>query len=172
MLLTNSRLARPQAPSVAFPVRVLWKCKYFCPGKVAVACLLRNKKKKCLVLQSRLLLNDKNMTLYQCLPVVTWYVLCALPCSLLPFLISLNLFRRISHHSVQETTWRRILICKANNQSPSVLTDLLSGWSIFNWLSCLWWHTNKRKAGFLRDKGNKPSRKGEVTSSVLSEVVK
>ena len=90
-----------------------WKCcpgqsLMSCPGKEAVSCLTLlmgkygfpfffwlNWKKTCLVLQSRLLLNDKNMTFYQCLPVATWYVLCALPCSLLPFLISVNIFSRI-----------------------------------------------------------------------------
>ena len=122
-----------------------WKCcpgqsLMSCPGKEAVSCLTLlmgkygfpfffwlNWKKTCLVLQSRLLLNDKNMTFYQCLPVATWYVLCALPCSLLPFLISVKIFNRISIHSVQETTWRKNLICNANIQSPSVPTDLLSG---------------------------------------------
>ena len=79
-----------------------------------------------MVLQSRLLLNDKNMTFYQCLPVATWYVLCALPCSLLPFLIAVNIFTsRISNHSVQESHQKK------KPDLPCQQSSCLLSWPIF-----------------------------------------
>ena len=81
---------------------------------------------KCLVLQSRLLLNYKNMTFYQCLPVATWYVLCALPSSLLPFLIAVNIFTsRISNHSVQESHQKK------KPDLPCQQSSCLLSWPIF-----------------------------------------
>ena len=71
-------------------------------------------------------LDWQNMTFYQCLPVATWYVLCALPSSLLPFLIAVNIFTsRISNHSVQESHQKK------KPDLPCQQSSCLLSWPIF-----------------------------------------